>query len=195
MQGPGGWVRLGFVLNWKCLVSGVEAKPCIGHWDSCALPGGEQGVLARDLDLQPWGAGSCWQPGCHELGLARSKGQERAVLCISPQARGPELLHRGRQRTPLFLVKSFHSFLPLPSLLPRLQLRPWRSWGRNRNAKESIGQYGVRGIIQEWGELDHSPGSQVLLLGVKRSLEIELNRTCFEFSAVWSHSLLWACCR
>ena len=53
MQGPGGWVWLGFVLNWKWLSSGVEAKPCIGHWDSCALPGGEWGVSAWDLDRQP----------------------------------------------------------------------------------------------------------------------------------------------
>lgn len=44
MQGPGGWVRLGFVLNWECLGLGVKAKPCIGHWDSCAFPGEEQDV-------------------------------------------------------------------------------------------------------------------------------------------------------
>lgn len=50
MQGPGGWVRLGFVLNWKWLVSGVEAKPCVGRWDSCALPGGEKSVSTWALD-------------------------------------------------------------------------------------------------------------------------------------------------
>lgn len=96
MQGPGGWVRLGFILNWKCLVSGVEAKPCIGHWDSCALPGGKHGVSAWDLDLQSWGAGSYWQPGCYELGLARIKGQEWAVLHIPLQT------HKQDQEPELF---------------------------------------------------------------------------------------------
>lgn len=125
MQGPRGWLQLSFVLNCKCLVPGVKAKLCIGH-GGLLCSGGEQGVSVRDLDLQPWGTGNFWQPGCFELGLARTEGQEQAVLCIPlqthKQARDPELFHRGHQKAPLFLVKVFLSFLPLslPALLPDL---------------------------------------------------------------------------
>lgn len=60
--------------------------------------------------------------------------------------------------------------------------------GQKQKCKEEHeNQDSVRGIIWDWEDLDHSPGSHALLFWLKGSLEIYVNRTCLEFSAAWSH--------
>jgi len=83
----------------------------------------ESGVSQRGIWTGSPRAGSCWQPGCHELGLAGSEEQERAVLYIPlqthKQAWVPELFHRGWQRTPVFSAKKLSELsspaFPAPS--------------------------------------------------------------------------------
>lgn len=103
MQGPGGWLQLGFILNWKCLVPGVKAKPCMGHWDSCAQE--RPGCLSEGF-----GPAALGNREPLPARMAQSwAGQERGagtVLCILLQthkwARDPELFHTGHQKAPLF---------------------------------------------------------------------------------------------
>lgn len=143
--------------------------------------------------LSPCGIWTCsfrGAAGCLDamrLGWPGVRGSNR--LCSVPHQKCTSKnrilnsFHRGWRWTPLLLVKCSHNFLPMPSLLPYLQLCPWHSWGRNRNPKKSM----MMGITQEWKKLGHSSGSQVLIFCVKQSLEVDLKKPCFEISAACIH--------
>lgn len=145
MQSPGGWLQLGFILNWKCLVPGVKAKPCIGHWDSCAQ---------EETRVSWWGIWTC-SPG--EQGTA---GSQDALSLGWPGARGRNRQCSASHCKPTsklrilnsfteaikkhpfcpFFSESFPAFFPCPSLLCSsiCSLESWCLWDRNTNVRKSM---------------------------------------------------------
>lgn len=143
MQGPGGWLQLGFILNCKCLVPVVKAKPCTGHWDSCAQ---EEGRVSQR------GIWTC-SLGNRELLAARMlrawAGQEQGAGtgCALHPAANPRassgswtLSQRPSKSTPSLGKSLSQLSSPVPAFsAPRfVAIESWCLWDRNRNARESM---------------------------------------------------------
>lgn len=192
MQGPGDWLQLGFVLNWKCLVPGVKAKPCIGHWDSCAQE--ETRMSPGIWTCSPGEQGTAGSQDASSLGWP--EGRDRNKLCSASRCKPTSKLGilnsftENIKKAPLLLVKVLSQLSsPVPAFSdPWFIARVMVFMGQKQKCKEEHeNQDSVRGTIWEWEDLDHSPGSHALLFWLKETLEIDVNGTCLEFSAAWSH--------